>query len=89
MSEHSESKKKKNQFSDRHTFFESALNQRYLTSVTVVSRVHYWIVPLTHQYSRTHHFIYSHRNKEQNGGFQGLNTGKIGRCWSKGTNIQP
>ena len=57
MSEHSESKKKKNQFSDRHTFFESALNQRYLTSVTVVSRVHYWIGVLTHQYSRTHHFI--------------------------------
>lgn len=54
ISEHSESKKKKNQFSDRHTFFEYALNQRCLTSVTVVSRVHYWIGPLTHQYSRIH-----------------------------------
>ena len=30
---------------------------------------------------------YSHRNKEKNGGFQGLDIGKMGRCWSKSINL--
>ena len=30
-----------------------------------------------------------HRNKEQNDGCQGMGRGgKMGRCWSKGTNFQ-
>jgi hypothetical protein len=30
----------------------------------------------------------THRRREENGGFQGLDGGEMGRCWSEGSKVQ-